>query len=238
MPLDKIEKIGGSAFEGSAISGAITLNRLHTIGDYAFRDTAITSVSHLGSVTYIPRGTFLGCKELKSVSLSGIDTIGHEAFKDCIALTDVNLYGVKNILESAFCHSGLTSLNLGDSVTAIGRSAFAECESLNTAILNSSIRVIPERAFSGCTSLNSVENLPDGLTEIGAYAFEKTAMKKKELRMPPTLTYVGEYAFKDADSPLVYVAAGQEEKWHKNWGDGCRGHGFLFLFHKVKTKKY
>ena len=235
--LNKVERIENLAFAGAGISGKISLMSLREIGEYAFRASAISEVSSIGSaITRLPRGVFAECQKLTHVSLTNVNSIGNEAFKGCTVLNLSLLSGVREIGEGSFSHSGIVNLSALD-VTSIGASAFANCDRLTRIMLNDTLSVIPDRAFSGCTSLADV-NVPSALTRIGAYAFEGTSMKKKELRMPPSLDYVDEYAFKDANAPLVYVAAGQEEKWHKNWGDGCKGHGFLFLFHKVKTKKY
>ena len=56
-----------------------------------------------------------------------------------------------------------------------------------------SVTAIPERAFAGCHQLEQVE-LPDGLLEIGEYAFNK-CIALKRIKIPSTLECIREGAF-------------------------------------------
>ena len=80
---------------------------------------------------------------------------------------------VTEIGESAFgdC-SSLTSIELPDSVTEIGYSAFYGCNSLTSIKLPNSVTKIDKWAFEDCNSLTSIE-LPDSVTEIGESAFDR-----------------------------------------------------------------
>ena len=54
----------------------------------------------------------------------------------------------------AFCDS-LTSINIPNSVTTIGDSAFVWCDSLTNINIPNSVTTIEDGAFYGCTSLPS-----------------------------------------------------------------------------------
>ena len=64
----------------------------------------------------------------------------------------------------------MTSVDIGDSVTAIGDFAFSWCESLTSVDIPDSVTRIGEWAFSDCTSLTSVD-IGDSVTSIGEQAF-------------------------------------------------------------------
>ena len=68
---------------------------------------------------------------------------------------------VTQIDTSAFEESDITSIEIGDNVTYIGKSAFRGCKSLKTVKLGKSILNIDEGSFNDCTSLKNVE-LEDG----------------------------------------------------------------------------
>lgn len=104
---------------------------------------------------------------------SEVRGIGLQAFWSCMNLTDLTLpEGLEYISDSAITNSGLTHLEIPDSVTRLGSWAVQTCKNMTTARLGTGITNIPEGMFQGCTSLRSV-NIPAGVSEIGAQAFNR-----------------------------------------------------------------
>ena len=87
-----------------------------------------------GNVTMIGEVAFYDC-DLTSVTIpDSVTTIGYMAFRECTSLTNVTIPdSVTTIGEYAFgeCPS-LTSVNIGDSVTEIGWGTFRYCTSLTS----------------------------------------------------------------------------------------------------------
>lgn len=81
----------------------------------------------------------------------------------------------------------------GNTVTAIGEEAFAQCGDITSVTIPDSVTSIGESAFYLCNSLESV-NLPEGLTSIGAYAFA-SCFSLKNITFPESLTMIGPQAF-------------------------------------------
>ncbi|QQS51003.1 MAG: leucine-rich repeat domain-containing protein [Bacteroidota bacterium] len=97
--------------------------------------------------------------------------IGVSAFSGC-GITEVTLpVTIKIIAPEAFqgCEF-LNSINIPDSVTTIGYSAFAGCSSLTEIIIPNSVKFIEQGAFSGCLNLINLQ-LGNSLSTIGKYAF-------------------------------------------------------------------
>ena len=66
--------------------------------------------------------------------------------------------------------TGLTSINIPDSMTSIGEGAFYGCKSLSSIDIPNSVTDIWHCAFEYCTKLASVA-IPDSVTKIGWHAF-------------------------------------------------------------------
>ena len=175
------------------------------VGDYAFQQEPLISVSLPKSVTSIGVGAFYWCLNLVSVNLPE---------------------GMKSIEEQAFfgCYS-LASISIPKSVVSIGKYAFAQCGSLiditvdpqnlvydsrdncnaiietstNTLIRGSSYSFIPDDvrelgafAFSRCSELSSII-IPESVQRIGSGAFSRTGLTS--IRIPEGITSIGSSTF-------------------------------------------
>ena len=98
--------------------------------------------------------------------------IGSYAFEDCTGLTSIEIpNSVTSIGGVAFygCTS-LKSVVIPNSVTSIGFSAFYYCKSLTSITIPNSVTSIESYAFRGCTGLTSVV-IGNSVTSIGEAAF-------------------------------------------------------------------
>ena len=90
-------------------------------------------------------------------------------------------------------------------MTYIGRSAFSGCSGLTSINIPDSVTYIGVRVFEGCSSLTSI-NIPDSVTYIGIYAFSGCA-SLDSLVIPASVTTIGDRAFLDCNLKSVYVLA-------------------------------
>ena len=127
-----------------------------SIGDNAFREKDVVSVTIPDSVTLIGSSAFFSCSKLKSVVIGkSVVTISDYAFKNCKSLEKIVIPdSVKIIKESAFfwCEN-LTSVDFGNSLETIEREAFYYCSSLTSVVIPDSVKDIHFGAFSDCERL-------------------------------------------------------------------------------------
>ncbi len=145
------------------------------IGDFAFYNVGMGSVSIDSGVTSIGENAFEFCPYLETVSLPNtIESIGSTAFMDCKSLASITIPG---------------------SVTELGEGAFMGCTGLLSVVIpkTGSLTTIKEDTFYGCESLASV-TFPSALTSIGSGAFFKCE-KLTSISVPSGVLSIGKWAF-------------------------------------------
>lgn len=216
-----VTEIAEGAFRGKVGQGLenVTIgNNVTTIGDNAFYQCLyLQSIVIPDSVVSIGEGAFLGCKSLTTVTLPAkLTTLETGVFNYCSNLETVVFNDcVTSIGESAFygCTS-LKSVVVPDSVVTVGEYAFGAETALAEVTLGKSLTTIGDHAFYGCEALAEVNFAQESaLTEIGEYAFSKTALQSVEL--PEGLTSIGDSCFNNstqlasAEIPSSVVSVGR-----------------------------
>lgn len=151
---------------------AVIADGVTRIGDYAFSDVSIRSVTFSSSVTEVGDYAFVDKFKLESVDFNdGLQSIGNSAFSGCGMLTEISIpESVTEIGAFAFAFCDLQSLTVPGSVESIGDCAFERNENLTQLHLEEGARTIGYGAFKDDTNLSSIE-LPDSLYSIGNAAF-------------------------------------------------------------------
>lgn len=243
MNLAHIQKI---VFDGNAIPAYILYGCSNVI------EVEINS-----SVKSIGREAFYNCTSLASITIPNtVTSIDYYAFSGCELLTDVyytgdvadwlrtssynwnstpmdyaaNLYidgelvtnivvpnSVTSIGKGAFAGcTSLVSITIPDSVTSIGKSAFSGCTSLISITIPDSVTSIGNYAFYGCTSLASIK-FPDSVTSIGENAFSSCTLLTSVI-IPDSVTSIGFTAFYSCTSLKIYCESDmQPSGWNSHW---------------------
>ena len=155
------------------LASAVIPETVVSIGDYAFAYRKnLSEIAIPSSVTAIGSYAFANCENLKTIEVSqSVKSIQSCVFKNCVSLTKATWRTLVSVPDSVFENcSALTDVKLSN-VTKIG-----------------------ERAFSGCIGLKEII-LPQSLTEIGEYAFNKTALAS--ITLPQSIDKVGNGWFSD-----------------------------------------
>ena len=201
---NSVTTIGGWAFYLCKSLKSVTIpNSVTTIGKSAFNGCeSLTSVTIPDSVTTIGAYAFYLCDSLKSVTIpNSVTEIGDGAFGGCRNLKEFRggsafINGRCLIINGklvAFAPVGITEYTIPNSVTTIGKAAFAYCKNLTSVTIPNSVTTIGDGAFSECDSLTSV-TIPNGVMTIGVYAFW-ACDNLTSVTIPNSVTTIGEDAF-------------------------------------------
>ena len=183
-------KIGNSAFKEKNITSVTIPNTVTEIGYDAFYKDSITSLTIPSSVKKINRSAFYQ-NNISSLTLNeGLTYIGSNAFYQNKLTALKTPSTLTKIDSSAFYQNNISSLTLNEGLTYIGGNAFSQNKltSLKTP------RTLTKIEYSAFYQ-NSIETLTlnEGLTYIGSTAFYKN--KLTTLKTPSTLTKIDNSAF-------------------------------------------
>ena len=198
------EHIGRFAFQGAALESVALPEGVTSIEDYAFaHNDRLKEITLPQSLTSIGKYAFLWCAALESIALpDGVTSVGDNAFSTCVSLKELAL-GAEllnagcGLTEFCVALEKITVSENNESFSDEGNCLTRKAD--NTVIAGCASSKIPagteqigEYAFCGQTQLGAID-FPDGLKNIGHYAFSCTGLK--ELKLPRGLQRIGVSAF-------------------------------------------
>ena len=179
------------------------------IGNYAFMNCKLTSVTIPDSITKFGNRAFSGCDNLTSIEISdNVTVIGTEVISSCSSLTSINVSANNKYYSSENgvlfnkdktelivypINKGDTEYIIPDSVVSINNDAFSGAKNITSVIIPDSVTSIGENAFYKCYSLKSIE-IPNSVTSIQAHTFHE-CVNMESIVIPDSITDIGNAAF-------------------------------------------
>ncbi|MDE7162384.1 MAG: leucine-rich repeat domain-containing protein, partial [Anaeroplasmataceae bacterium] len=237
-----VVEIGDYAFESSLKLKKATFNN-SVLGLGMFKDcTDLRNAYITIGVTVIPKEAFMNCESLTLVALhneylaytQAYDSscsndvkvemsdltvkILESAFENCISIDNVNFEHILYTGNRAFFNTGLTHVEIPETIEHLGEELFASCKMLELAIVlyeELSVRIfmdcisldnmnivegttiIPKQAFKNCESLTNLV-IPYSLREFHKEAFMNTNIP--EITINPDVVVIEESVFADCDN--------------------------------------
>ena len=178
-----VKNIELNAFSGCKNMTSVKFHEdadIEKIGEGAFADCGLISISIPKKVKTIEREAFRNCKVLNKIDVTEFTTkIDPEAFKYCNNLTDINVSKKNEVYSSVDgyllskdkkellifppgkANSKFTLLP--PSIEKIGKFAFYDCQALTNVTIPNKVTTIGERAFGLCKNLNTITFLCDAM---------------------------------------------------------------------------
>ncbi len=107
---------------------------------------------------------------------------------------------------------------IGNSVTSIGKGAFASCSNVTDVTISDSVTNIGYRAFFECSSVTDV-TFPDSVTYIDSCAFQYCS-NLTEVMIPGNVKSIGDYAFEHCSS-LTCITVDPNNANYASDDNGC-----------------
>lgn len=208
-----LENIGNNSFTNLPILNLDIPNSVRVIGESSFSGnfyletlTIANGVTTIGESAFIFLGQINESLE-KIVIPNSVTSIGEGAFENSYAFTLELEEGNQNyVMENGVLYDknkttvlwvdrSITEVNLPQTLTKIGNSAFSYCNIRNNPAIPSNVTTIGNHAFDHCehfTTLTFEEN--SKLTTIGDYAFYET-WGLRNVVIPESVLTIGNDAF-------------------------------------------
>ncbi|CAK7009844.1 MAG: hypothetical protein EUB_01655 [Eubacterium sp.] len=224
---------------------------------YAGSDKPKLTLSKIEGKDIIEIGfnVFRSHSELTEVNFgTSVKKIGNYSFYHCQNLTTVHLNeGLEKIDHHAFSYSGVTSVDIPDSVKELGVyeakkradsssallecAVFERCDALEYVTVGSGLSVIPAKTFSYCEKLKTVDfKEKSSLIEIGLWAFAGCD-SIKHLSLPEGLQKIQDYAFYSCDELNKAIIPASVTNIHSNENQHAfSSDNLLCIFGKKNTQ--
>lgn len=212
---NRYQIVNGLVILGASCTGDVVIPAdVLGIGDLAFYNSALSSITIPATATSIGSGAFQDTTALTSITLQeGITSIGSSAFAGASALTSITIpTSVTSIGNGAFSRAtALTSITIPANVTSIGSSAFSGATALTSITIAAKVASIGSNAFLGASALTSITVDPGNETfsSIDGVLINKstntlvqypTGKTTNSYNIPNTITAIGNGAFRGATS--------------------------------------
>ena len=211
-------------YEGLATNHAVKIDSVFvhdnteytptSIGDEAFRATAITGIELPSTITSIGRQAFAKCDSLTTIVIpASVKHIGKGAFAECTNLETVIFEEGSQLVSidmQAFAEcTALKNITIPEGVETIGTGAFYNCESITAIKTPSTLKSIDDGAFLGCAGLNTPGALDVSASVNIETKIENVAGEKVEI------VCLGKHIFGGINKDYIVVPSDPESEMAK-----------------------
>ncbi|EAY13946.1 surface antigen BspA-like [Trichomonas vaginalis G3] len=158
IQIPHVDYIGKYAFFNCSSLEHVYINYgCKEIGEFAFSQSGINSITFPDSITKIGSNAFSHCINLKIFSVpKNLISVQYQTFVNCTNITSIDLHHVSSISSLAFYHCiNLIKIIIPRNCKIVDSYAFSDCLSLCTVIICQKVTTNPF-SFSNCTNLSLI----------------------------------------------------------------------------------
>lgn len=196
-------------------------NSVTRIGENAFAEIdGIEAITIPESVTDIGINAFLGCIFVKEkfINNSSLDATKNAFWGASFVDTDIDGLLIRNDTVIG-CRPYVTSANIPNNVTSIGRSAFTHCFALSSITIPTSVISIGATAFYNCSALESIV-IPNSVISIGDGAFQYRSVLKSITCNATTPPDLGTKVFEESNNIVCHIPCGTKQEYEaSDWSN-------------------
>lgn len=165
------------------------------IGNYAFKNANLLSITMPCTIRNIADNAFVGCDSLKCIRLTATSVEEFCNHNKC----NYKLSEILDDIERRIVINGveINDIAIPKGITNIKKGTFYSCTLYSISIPNT-VKEIEEEAFYNCASLTSI-NIPDSVLKIGSYAFSECS-SLVSIRIPKCIRTIEEGLFDGCNS--------------------------------------
>ncbi len=204
-----VAKIGSNAFANcSLLTSVVIPNSVTSLGNRAFSGcSAITDLTIGNSVPSVSSTVFEGCTAIKTLTVAdGPGTLSFQTGNSWLANV-TKLYMGRNMAYTSggdLKFQAVNDLTVGNEVTEIGASMFANCTGIKDLPLGNNLLTIGSSAFSGCSLTEVV--VPPSVETIEASAFAGNT-DLATIIMGHNVKSIGEKAYDGCAAQTIRITA-------------------------------
>ncbi|MBR1666338.1 MAG: leucine-rich repeat protein, partial [Bacteroidaceae bacterium] len=216
VSVSKTEGLTGDVNIPSSVVYEDVTYAVTAIPEYAFGNTAITSVTIPASVERVGARAFQVCNSLASIviedSATPLQWLGG-VYMPLFNMNNTSSYtlylGRDLFTEGDVCYFPYaTSVTIGDQVTTINASLFQNAAKLGSVTIGNGVTSIGANAFQGTGTAVETQHISMGnnVTTLGTYAFQGCS-KLTDITLSDVLTVIPEYAFGNTGLTSITIPA-------------------------------
>mgnify|MGYP003319921295 CR=1 FL=1 len=194
-----LEEIYKYAFYGTSINEIYMPSTIKTTVSPFVECDSLSKVVFGKGIEKIPSSAFTTCKGITEIDIpETVKTIEKNAFFNCNNLSKVTFHeGLEVLGEDSFYATKISEIYFPSTVTEAGL-AFRECHNVSKLTLGKGLTAIPKSAFANCSGFKTVE-IPETVTTITQCAFMNNDTLT-EIDIPESVTTIEEMAFEDCSA--------------------------------------
>ena len=166
-----VTTIPNNCFTNSSLCEITLHNLLEFIDDNAFSNTNLKKIVLTNSIDRLGESVFEGCQQLEEIKLStSLTSIPAYVFSGCNQLKLIQIQSIESIDDYAFNNTSLNAFNVSSgNINTINQNIFTSTN-VEAVIIPQGVTEIGAYAFAYCTSLKKIV-IPESVTHIRAGAF-------------------------------------------------------------------